>query len=179
MSDGTINFPERSTPPDSPSVNRYKIWIDSSGKPRITDQNGVTLGFESIYGSSFSSGDREGLQSNNTTTFQSYLSVPYTINDLSASAQYQLEVNFIYNYSSAANDYVGALFVNGSQFKEDFVCEPRDGGTDQRFWISFKYKILGSELATLTGTIDWQFRSSSNGSTSRTYYCYLTLKRVV
>ncbi len=178
MSDGTINFPKRASDPDSPTVGRCKIWIDTNGNPKLTDENGITVGFESLYGSSFNSNLQEGLQSNNTTTFQTYSTLNYTVEDIGGAANYEIEASIFWNYSSAANDYRGKIQVNGADFKEEMRVEPKDGGTDQRNWAKLTYPITGAQLASLSGDITWQFASSSGGNTARTYYAYLTIKRV-
>jgi hypothetical protein len=178
MSDGTLNFPTRATPPASPDVGRWKIWVDSNGKPKITDSSGTTIGFEPLYGSSFNEIEKDVIETNNTTTFQNYETLNYTVESIDPLAIYEMEINFIWNFSSGANDYVGRFVVNGAQFKEPFQDEPKDAGADQRKWNGFKYRITGAQLATLTGTIAWEFRSSNAGNTARTYYAYINLKRV-
>lgn len=179
MSDGTINIPVRSAPPSSPTTGRSKIWVsDSDKKPRVTDDNGITSSFESIYGSEYQSDVNDILATNNTTTFQSYLNLPYTITDVTVSSTYEVEVNFIWNYSSGSTDFRGQILINNVQYKEDFRNEPKDGGTDQRFWNGFKYRVGGDELSLLSGNITWAFAASSGGNTARMYYCYLSIKRV-
>lgn len=43
MSDGTINFPERATPPTTPAAGRMKFWVDETKKvPFYTDDNGLS-----------------------------------------------------------------------------------------------------------------------------------------
>ncbi len=43
MSDGTINFPVRATPPATPAAGRLKFWADSTTKvPFYTDDAGIS-----------------------------------------------------------------------------------------------------------------------------------------
>ena len=156
--------------------------VDFSAAPnrglRITDENGSTIYTPSIYGTDYNGDSEDSFATNNTTTFQNYLTVPYTITDINAAALYELEVSFIWGYSSGSTDYRGRLTINGSQYREIFSKEPKDGGSDQRDWRGFKYLVTGAELATLTGNVGFDFAASSNGNTARTYYAYLSLKRV-
>ena len=72
MSDGSLNFPVRATPPDAPSVGRYKLWVSSlDGLPKITHSNGTTIGFENVYGSNFEFSNDE-YEDTNTTIKNSY-----------------------------------------------------------------------------------------------------------
>lgn len=178
MSDGTLNFPKRASDPSPPSVDRYKIWVDSNGKPRITDENGDTIGFENIYGSDYSGDKKNTEETNNTTSFVEYLSIPYEISDTTASAQYEITLSIVWNYSSGANDYRGVIKINGVIYGQEFRQEPKDGGADQRFFTSFPVLVGGDEIGALTGNISWDFASSVGGNTARTYYCSLTIKRV-
>lgn len=51
MSDGTINLPKRATPPDSPTVGRYKIWVDSGDdEVKYTNESGTTQTFKGDQG---------------------------------------------------------------------------------------------------------------------------------
>jgi hypothetical protein len=179
MSDGTINFPARTSVPSSPAVDRFKIWVNSDGKPKITNSNGVTNGFEQFYGSDVSVGTEDGFLSNNTTTPAEYINVPYTVASIDSSSKYEVSCTFVWSYSSAANDYEGAVFINGSKFSEDFKVEPKDNGTNQRIWSEVKFLITGAELATLTGNISFKFQASVDGNTARTYYCYIKMMRVL
>lgn len=178
MSDGTINLPVRTTPPDSPNTGRYKIWVASSdGKPRITDENGVTKTFETIYGSEYFSDEAETIATNNSTTLETYLSVVFNNIEATPTAKYVIECNIKYNHSSTGTDYRGQILVNGSPYKEELRVEPKDSGADQRIPATFKFPITGDVLST-AGNISFAYRSSSSGNTARTYYCFLELIRV-
>ena len=179
MSDGTVNLPVRSTPPDSPTAGRYKIWVSSvDGKPKITDENGVTLGFESLYGSDLNFDTNDLDTTNNTTTFQNYLTIPYAVSTVDANARYEVTISFVWGYSSAANDFRGQFTINGVQFGEEFRQEPKDGGTDQRHYTTFNFPVTGTDLNLLNGFIGWNYASSTGGNIARMFYCYLKLKRL-
>lgn len=179
LSDGTINLPLRATPPDPPTIGRVKIWASSTdGKPRITDENGVTSSFEPAYGSLYFSSYRDTFDSNNSTTPELYHSLAYTGADIDPLAEYEISAHFVWNHSSASNDIICDLELNGSPIGEEFRVEPKDTGTDQRIHAPMKYKVTGAELATTNGNIDFYFRASSGGNTSRMYFCLLTILRV-
>jgi len=51
MSDGTLNFPKRITPPATPAINRYKIYVDGTDdEVKYIDDLGVIRTFKGIQG---------------------------------------------------------------------------------------------------------------------------------
>lgn len=179
MSDGTLNFPLRTVAPSAPAVGRAKIWVsDVDGKPYITDSSGNTFPFESQAGRNYASGVNKTLETNNTTTYEEYVSLNYSNVDLSSSATYEIDVNFVWNFSSGSNDFLARVMLNGTQFGEGFRREPKDTGSDQRYYQGFKLVVFGNELSLPNGSISIEFASSSPGDTARMYYCYLSFRRV-
>ncbi len=179
MSDGTLNFPTRATPPDAPNAGRYKIWVDSTdGKPKITDENGVTTTFEAVYGQNFGAALNEADETNNTTTFDEYALLNYDVSTISGFVIYEVNLNIVWGYSVANQDFRGRLLLNGVQFGEEFRQEPKDAGADQRHYTSLTFPVFGFQLATLTGSLAFEYAASTAGNIARMFYCYLTIKRV-
>lgn len=177
MSDGTLNFPKRNTAPSSPSTDRAKIWVGDDGKPRITNDDGTTSGFESNFGANYFYNSNEITATNNTNTFQSFLTLTYSGLDNSASALYRVAVSFAWNYSVGQRNYNGQFTINNVQFGELFSQEPKDTAADNRLWESLFVVVSGADLAS-AGFIGYNFRAQNNGDTATTYFARLELFRV-
>jgi len=172
-------FNKISSPPSGINTGESAITVDStSGEPQYTDGNtGLTKTFKSIYGSNYHVNENTTPSTNTTTSFQNYLTLSYSMLDDSPSAIYKVNIFFVWGYSVPSRDYRGIFSVNGTQYGEEFRVEPKDGGSDQRNWATGWYTFTGAELG-VSGTIEFDFASQSNGDTSRTYTCNLELLRV-
>lgn len=173
-----IRLNERATFPVGTPTGKVDITVGPNRSLILTDENGSTVYQANVYGQDYNGDFNDAFATNNTTVFQNYLNVPYTVTSIGIDAYYELEVSFIWGYSSGSTDYRGQLSINGIQYKELFTKEPKDGGSDQRDWRGFKYLVRGDELGALSGNLDFNFASSSSGNTARTFYAYLSLKRV-
>ena len=171
---------ETNTPPTTPAAGKAAITLAPNGQVRVTDSNGDSFLFSAprLYGTDLNYGKKNAVETNNTTTEQTYLNVPYTISDNTVNALYEIDVHFSWSYSSTSSEYIGSLKLNGVQLEEEFRLEPKDAGTDQRIWNSMKFILTGAEVSALSGNIRWDFRSSSGGDTARTYYCLIKMKRI-
>ncbi len=177
MSDGTLNFPKRTTAPSTPSNGRSKIWVDSAGKPKITNDDGTTAGFEANFGANYFYNSNEIPSTNNTNQFQSFLTLTYSGIDTSPTARYRVAVSFAWNYSVGQRNYIGQFNINGVDFGEPFSQEPKDTAADNRIWESLFVVLTGAELNS-AGFIGYNFRAQNNGDTATTYFARLELFRV-
>jgi hypothetical protein len=177
VSDGTLNFPQRSSAPSAPTTDRVKLYVDDLGDPKIIDDAGSIKGFSSIFGQNYFYNSNELPSTNNTNSFQSFLTLSYSGLDSSASALYKASVSFGWNYSAAQRNYIGQFTLGGIQFGELFSQEPKDVGTDNRIWQSLSVTLSGADLSA-SGFIGYNFRAQNNGDTATTYFCRLELFRV-
>lgn len=179
MSDGSINFPRRASEPDTPAAGRTKIWVDDGdGKPKYTNDAGVTSPFGGLYGQNFQATLEDADATNNTTSFVTYDDLSYTVDTVSGFVIYEVNINFVWGYSAPSTDFRARLLVNGVQIGEEFRQEPKDGGVDQRQYMSLTVPVFGFQLGTVTGTIEFQFAASNAGPEARMFYNYMTIKRV-
>jgi hypothetical protein len=171
MSDGTLNLPVRLTPPSPPSAGRQKIWIDGNdGKPKSTDENGVSKSFESVYGQNYFYAANEVEETNNTTTFEESVSLNFSGIDPASTARYEIMVSFVWGYSAPNRDYTGRFTLNGVQFGDVFKKEPKDGGADQRQWETiFVGDFSAAELGGVSGSVGFEYAAQQAGDKARPY----------
>jgi hypothetical protein len=177
MSDGTLNFPKRNTAPTIPSAGRSKIYVDAQGKPKIANDDGTISGFESNFGANYFYNANEVPATNNTSGFQSFLTLTFSGLDTSPTARYRVAVSFAWNYSAAQRNYIGQFSINNVPFGEDFSQEPKDVGGDNRIWESLFVVLSGADL-NAAGFIGFNFRAQNNGDVATTYFARLELFRV-
>ncbi len=177
MSDGTLNFPTRTTDPSTPATGRAKIYVDNFNKPKIKTDDGSIVGFESNFGANYFYNANETPATNNTTGFQSFTSLTFSGLENSATALYRVAVSFAWNYSNGQRNFIGQFTVNNVQFGELFQQETKDTGGDIRHWQSLFVVVTGAEL-NASGFIGFNFRAQQNGDTATLYFARIELFRV-
>jgi len=177
MSDGTLNFPKRNSPPSPPSAGRTKLYVDQFDKPKIIKDDGTIEGFESNFGANYFYNANETPATNNTATFQSFTSLTFSGLDTSPTALYRVAVSFAWNYSNGQRNFIGQFTVNNVQFGELFSQEAKDSNADIRHWQSLFVVVTGAELNT-SGFIGFNFRAQQSGDTATLYFARLELFRV-
>lgn len=173
-----LRLNETASAPTVTQANKVDITVGPNKALRLTDINGTAVYQPSVYGNSTSFGSKSTTESNNTTAYKNYITVPYEIESIDPLAIYEISVSFVWRHSSASTDYMGRLLVNGAVFGQPFKEEPKDAGTDQRLWRKLDQPITGDVLATLTGDLAWEFAASSAGTTATTHFVYIKMKRI-
>ena len=167
-----LTLTKRVTPPSAPPTNKVAISVNDSGQPQITDENGVTTTFESVFGQNYQYVSRFDDDTHNNTNRESYLD--FDTENLPLGT-YELEVEYIWNYSSASNDFIGEIQINGSQLEDLHQQEPKDTGTNQRHVQFRKFTLVNISGVQ---TFDFLYGPSNNGNTARVYQAKFWFKRV-
>lgn len=179
MSDGTLNFPERSSTPSTPSTGRYKIWVsDVDGKPKITDDTGSTTGFENVYGQNFQYSSDQFEDTNTTEVPQTYTNISYPSGLATVGYKYEIHFSAITRYSTGTRNHMSRIAVDSVLLEEEISIEHKDSGPDIRHPINYTYIIDGSALNNAGGFIDFDFWAQLAGDTATIYSATLTFKRV-
>lgn len=174
MSDGTINFPNRDSSPDSPATGRSKIWVSSTdGKPRITDSLGNTQGFGSTFGSEFTLETRTTQATTSSTTMTTYSSYSPSV---SGDGVYMVEAVLRYSMSSPDNNFRARLMIDGVNVAGNLVRRVRSTG-DRHHGQIVAY-VNGSDLSTTTPLIQLQYAVEFNWASATIYSSNITIKRV-
>lgn len=187
MSDGTLNLPKRSSIPDSPTPNRYKIYVDSSDdEVKYIDELGVVRTFKGDKGDQGDQGPvgpqgPQGIQGPtgpmnvealvsekstvtlpNSTSFNLVYSDTVTV---SAAGNLFLDVSLAIKPHSTGNDMIFEIDFDGVTQTPDYTEEHKDTNSAQSMWRS-QCIPLGFFSA---GTYDLElyFRKEATGGTAQ------------
>jgi hypothetical protein len=178
MSDGTLNFAQRSVAPSPPTTNRSKIWVDTDGEAQLTDSSGNTSSIKGVFGENYTFETNDIAVINSTIDFETYITLNYADLEATPTAQYRLAVAFGWNYNVASRNYIARFNLNGVPFGSDFQVEPKDPGNDITHWESLFIILDGATLGA-SGTIDLEFRAQQAGDEATTTFARFELFRVV
>ena len=192
MSDGTFNFPERITHPDTPAAGRVKLYMFDSGSGvepyyKLDDASENTLkgdqgdtgpqgpqGIQGIQGIQGPAGPMnvEGLVleagtvtlPNSTTP-----SIVYTDSiTLSTTGDHFLIVFLAVRPHSTGNDMEFFVEFDGNPVGPDYIEEHKDSSADQSMWRT-AFIPLGNQVAG-TYDLDLLFSKESTGGTAQLKY---------
>lgn len=159
------------------SVEADKIGIfsdlDDQGTPKYKDENGSIFSFSNPFGSEFQYFENTADETNNSSTWDTYLSCVTT--DLPLGDYFYI-IEYYWNHSSGSTDFGGRLQLNDVTNGDIHRQEPKDGGGEQRFVNHFFRRFTG-----LSGvnTINFQYNAANNSNTSRIYEARAILFRIV
>lgn len=173
MSDGTLNFPLRNSPPSAPSTGRVKLWVDSLGNPKSTDSTNTTKGFESVYGSEFSIGSESTIQAIASLSYSTYLDL---VANTSALGSYRIEINFRYSINNADVNLFARLLVNGSPVNGEFIKRVRS--TTEINNKTLVFYIPSSGVTSPTTNLQLQFKLSVTWTSAQIYGATIAIHRV-
>lgn len=175
---GIINIGQESVKPDAPSTSRYKIYPKADGFYYI-DANGNEERFgvvsDTIFGTEFALAKKEITETNNQTTFNTYLNTNWNNIDFQ-NGTYRVEVKFIWGMSTASSSFKARLLIGGVQFGREFYKETKDQ-TDEN--IDFFVEYLQPNDLTQSGvSVQLQYAVESNGNTATMHEAFITIWRV-
>ena len=148
MSDGTLNFPKRSSSPSPPSSDRYKIYVDSSDdEVKYIDDLGVIRTFKGDQGDQGIQGIQglQGIQGipgpTGPMNVEALISetgtvtLPNTTNPtISATGDCFVDVSLAIKPHAANNDYEFQVQFNGNFVLPALVEEGKDQSNQQSNW---------------------------------------------
>jgi|TARA_R110000851_G_scaffold298994_8_gene454815 hypothetical protein len=186
VSDGTLNFPKRNSAPDSPSADRYKIWVDGTDdEVKYTDDLGVTKTFKGDDGTQGIQGVQgvQGIQGvqgptgpmsveafvtekslvtlPDSTTFQLIYNDSITI---SADGPCFLDISLAISPHTAGNDMRFEIDFDGVTLSPTYVEEHKDQSNSESMWRS-QCIDLGTVVAG-TYDLDLYFSKEGTGGTA-------------
>tara|TARA_R110002167_G_scaffold198805_4_gene401929 strand:- start:637 stop:1233 length:597 start_codon:yes stop_codon:yes gene_type:complete len=187
VSDGTLNFPKRNSVPDSPSADRYKIWVDGTDdEVKYTDDLGVTKTFKGDDGIQGVQGVQgvqgiQGIQGPtgpmiveafvtekgsvtlpDSTTFQLIYNDSITI---SADGPCFLDISLAVRAHSAGNDMLFEVDFDGATLSPTYAEEHKDSSAAEFMWRS-QCIDLGTVVAG-TYDLDLYFSKEVTGGTAQ------------
>jgi len=126
------------TPTDLPNPGEFDFYIKPDGTPCTIDSNGVEVCYAQvsgqIHGSFFQKNENNVPANTSSTSFQNYLTLSFAGIDSSPTAIYKVSLFFVWGYSDGGKDFRAQLTINNIQYGEEFRKEPKDTGTNQRYW---------------------------------------------
>ena len=158
MSDGTLNFPKRNSVPDSPSADRYKIWVDGTDdEVKYTDD----LPTGPMIVEAFVT-EKGSVTLPDSTTFQLIYNDSITI---SADGPCFLDISLAVRAHSAGNDMLFEVDFDGATLSPTYAEEHKDSSAAEFMWRS-QCIDLGTVVAG-TYDLDLYFSKEVTGGTAQ------------
>lgn len=176
MSDGTTNFPGRTTAPETPTSGRFKWWHNLlTGLPQYTNGAGETKVFGGTFGTEFALAKKESEETYNQTTYITYLNTNWQNIDFE-NGTYRVEVKFVWGISTAASSFKARLRIGSNTWGREFYKETKDS-SDENIDLFVGY-IQPGDFSQSGLQVQLQYAVESAGNTATMYDAYITIWRV-
>lgn len=197
MSDGTINLPKRSSEPDSPTTDRYKIYVDGNDdEVKFKDDAGVVKTFKGDQGTQGIQGVQgiqgiqglvgpvgpmnvEGLVLENATVTLPNTTTPTIVYTdaitISTTGNHILFVMLAVRPHNASNDTEYRVDFDGSPVGPLYAEEGKDVNGAQSNWRMAMIPL--GNVAAGTYDLDLLFSKESTGGTAQLKYYAAAIMR--
>lgn len=176
MSDGTTNFPGRSTAPDKPASGRFKWWHNLlTGLPQYTNSAGETKAFGGTFGTEFAIAKKDSEETYNQLNYITYLSTNWQNIDFE-NGTYRIEVKFVWSMSTTASSFKARLLIGNDVYGREFYKETKDV-TDENVETFVGYSEPG-EFTQSGLQVQLQYAVEATGNTATIYNAFITIWRI-
>ncbi|MBE9542519.1 MAG: hypothetical protein IMF01_09390 [Proteobacteria bacterium] len=175
LSDGTWNFPDRTSNPAAPTPGRVKLFIKGL-KPYIIESGGTVKTFESVFGSGASDTESNSSLTNTSTTYQAHSTL--VLSNLVEGARMRIGSRASWGMSVATRNINIALNVDGAE-KRMLAVETGDTGADIRNSLNeFTYFTVTALQAANGAVVKIEYRPEQSGDTATIYSSAIECWRV-